>query len=108
MFQLEPARGRGDPRPRGVEVSYETIREWDLRFGRAFATTLKRPRPRPGDWDPEAADREIEIRPMLHRLVGRSALDLLERFAAKAENAIARERRTKPAQDGDEREGTEG
>ncbi|TWA55934.1 hypothetical protein FBZ85_13715 [Azospirillum brasilense] len=45
---------------------------------------------------------------MLHRLVGRSALDLLERFAAKAENAIARERRTKPAQDGDEREGTEG
>lgn len=60
-----------------------------------------------GDWDPEAADREIEIRPMLHLLVDGSALDLLERFAAEAESAIARERRTKPAQDGDEREGTE-
>ncbi|WP_174452588.1 hypothetical protein [Azospirillum baldaniorum] len=45
---------------------------------------------------------------MRHRLVDRSALDLLERFAAKAESAIARERRTKPAQDGNKREGTEG
>ncbi|MCW2239674.1 transposase-like protein [Azospirillum canadense] len=34
---------------RGIEVSYETIREWALRFGRAFANTLKRRRPKPGD-----------------------------------------------------------
>lgn len=34
---------------RGIEVSYETIREWGLRFGREFATTLKRRRPKPGD-----------------------------------------------------------
>jgi len=34
---------------RGIEVSYETIREWGLRFGQEFATTLKRRRPRPGD-----------------------------------------------------------
>lgn len=34
---------------RGIEVSYETIREWGLRFGREFANTLKRRRPRPGD-----------------------------------------------------------
>ncbi|QCO04564.1 IS6 family transposase [Azospirillum argentinense] len=34
---------------RGIEVGYETIREWGLRFGRAFATTLKRHRPQPGD-----------------------------------------------------------
>ena len=33
---------------RGVVVSYETIREWSLRFGRAYAKTLKR-RPQPGD-----------------------------------------------------------
>ncbi|WP_174436653.1 IS6 family transposase [Azospirillum brasilense] len=26
---------------RGIEVSYETIREWDLRFGRDFANTLR-------------------------------------------------------------------
>jgi hypothetical protein len=34
---------------RGVVVSYESIREWGLRFGRQFANTLKRRRPRPGD-----------------------------------------------------------
>src|SRR5918997_330773 len=34
---------------RGIVVSYETIREWSLRFGRAYANSLKRRRPRPGD-----------------------------------------------------------
>jgi putative transposase len=34
---------------RGAVVSYETIRDWGLRFGRLFANTLKRRRPRPGD-----------------------------------------------------------
>ena len=34
---------------RGIVVSYESIRAWGLRFGRAFANTLKRRRPRPGD-----------------------------------------------------------
>ncbi|KAA0593133.1 putative transposase [Azospirillum lipoferum] len=34
---------------RGIEVSYETIREWGLRFGRDFANTLKRRGPKPGD-----------------------------------------------------------
>ena len=34
---------------RGVVVSYETIREWSLRFGRTYAKTLKRRRPKPGD-----------------------------------------------------------
>ena len=34
---------------RGIVVSYESIRAWGLRFGRAFANTLKQPRPRPGD-----------------------------------------------------------
>ncbi|MCW2239474.1 IS6 family transposase [Azospirillum canadense] len=34
---------------RGIEVSYETIREWRLRFGREFANALKRRRPQPGD-----------------------------------------------------------
>lgn len=37
---------------RGIEVSYETIREWGLRFGRDFANTLRRRRPRPGDKTP--------------------------------------------------------
>jgi putative transposase len=34
---------------RGIVVSYETIREWGLRFGRLFANELKRRRPRPGN-----------------------------------------------------------
>src|SRR3954466_3337986 len=34
---------------RGIVVSYESIREWGLRFGRLFASKLKRRRPRPGD-----------------------------------------------------------
>ena len=34
---------------RGIEVSYETIREWGLRFGRELADRLKRCRPMPGD-----------------------------------------------------------
>jgi putative transposase len=34
---------------RGVVVSYESIRAWGRRFGRAFANALKRRRPRPGD-----------------------------------------------------------
>jgi len=34
---------------RGIIVSYENIREWSVRFGRMFASSLKRRRPRPGD-----------------------------------------------------------
>jgi putative transposase len=34
---------------RGIVVSYESIRDWGLRFGRMFANALRRRRPRPGD-----------------------------------------------------------
>src|SRR5258708_3570707 len=34
---------------RGIVVSYESIREWGLRFGRLFANMLKRRRPQTGD-----------------------------------------------------------
>jgi len=34
---------------RGIVVSYESIREWGLRFGRLFANLLKRRRPQTGD-----------------------------------------------------------
>jgi putative transposase len=33
----------------GVTVSYESIRDWSIRFGRLFATQLKRRRPKPGE-----------------------------------------------------------
>ncbi len=52
---------------RGVVVSYESIREWGLRFGRMFANTLKRRRPRPGDkWHLDEVF--IRIRGKLHYL----------------------------------------
>src|ERR671925_2347773 len=36
---------------RGLDISYETIRRWVLKFGPAFARNLRRLRPRPaGIW----------------------------------------------------------
>jgi putative transposase len=34
---------------RGVSLSYETVREWCLKFGRTYANGLRRKSPRPGD-----------------------------------------------------------
>jgi putative transposase len=34
---------------RGVTVSYETVREWCLKFGQPYASGLRRRSPRPGD-----------------------------------------------------------
>jgi putative transposase len=34
---------------RGFVVTYETVRQWGLRFGRAFANALRRREPRRGD-----------------------------------------------------------
>jgi putative transposase len=52
---------------REIVVSYESIREWGLRFGRLFANTLKRRRPKPGDkWHLDEVF--IRIRGKLHYL----------------------------------------
>src|SRR6476660_4783922 len=38
---------------RGVTLSYETVREWCLKFGQTYANDLRRKSPRPGDrWHP--------------------------------------------------------
>ncbi|MGP3690720.1 IS6 family transposase [Streptomyces sp. IBSNAI002] len=34
---------------RGIVVSYETVRRWCLKFGQAYANSLRRRRPQPGD-----------------------------------------------------------
>src|SRR3954466_8343945 len=39
---------------RGLEVSYETVRRWVLKFGPAFARNLRRLRPRPSAQRPPA------------------------------------------------------
>ena len=52
---------------RGIVVSYESIREWGLRFGRTFAMALKRRRPQPGDkWHLDEVF--IRIRGKIHYL----------------------------------------
>ncbi len=52
---------------RGIVVSYESIRDWGLRFGRLFVNELKRRRPRPGDkWHLDEVF--IRIRGRLHYL----------------------------------------
>src|SRR5258705_7600061 len=39
---------------RGLEVSYETVRRWVLKFGPGIARKLRRSPPRPSDpWDPD-------------------------------------------------------
>ncbi len=36
---------------RGIDVSYETVRRWALKFGQAYARKLRQTRPRPdGRW----------------------------------------------------------
>ena len=36
---------------RGIDVSYETVRRWSLKFGRVYAARIRRRRPRPsGRW----------------------------------------------------------
>ncbi len=34
---------------RGVTLTYETVRDWCLKFGQTFANELRRRRPRPGE-----------------------------------------------------------
>ena len=34
---------------RGIDVAYETIRQWVLKFGRAYAARIRKRRPRPSD-----------------------------------------------------------
>jgi putative transposase len=52
---------------RGIVVSYESIREWGLRFGQLFSNELKRRRPRPGDkWHLDEVF--VRIRGKLHYL----------------------------------------
>src|SRR5690349_2590892 len=44
---------------RGITVSHETVRQWGLKFGQAFANEIRRRLPRPGDkWHLD----EVEIR----------------------------------------------
>jgi putative transposase len=52
---------------RGVVVSYESIRQWCLRFGQEFAKRLRRRRPRPGDkWNMDEVF--VRIQGQLHYL----------------------------------------
>jgi putative transposase len=83
---------------RGTVASYETNREWGLRFGRLFANALKRRRPRPGDkWFlDEVFVRIQDKRRYLWRAVDQDGpvLDILvqSRRSAKAADRFFRKR----------------
>src|SRR6266478_4541893 len=86
---------------RGLEVSYETVRRWVLKFGPGFARRLRRSRPRPSDrWHLDemvvriagkrmylwrAVDHEGEILDMLvqRRRDSRAALRLMRKLLRK-------------------------
>ena len=86
---------------RGLDVSYETVRRWVLKFGATVAQRLRRRRPRPGDrWHLDemvvriagrrmylwrAVDHEGEILDMLvqRRRNKRAALRLLRKLLRK-------------------------
>jgi putative transposase len=86
---------------RGLEVSYETVRRWVLKFGPGFARRLRRSRPRPSDrWHLDemvvriagkrmylwrAVDHEGEVLDMLvqRRRDKRAALRLMRKLVRK-------------------------
>jgi len=45
-LHAELSRRRGTPRPAGLDISYETVRYWVLKFGPVIARRLRRRRPR--------------------------------------------------------------
>ena len=52
---------------RGILVSHETVRQWGLKFGQAFANRVRRRLPRPGDkWHLDEV--QITIAGKKHRL----------------------------------------
>src|SRR3981081_1289665 len=89
------------PAERGLEVSYETVRRWVLKFGPGFARRLRRSRPRPSDrWHLDemvvriagkrmdlwrAVDHEGEVLDMLvqRRRAKRAALRLMRKLRSK-------------------------
>src|SRR5215469_5326425 len=73
---------------RGIVVSYQSIREWGLRFGRIFATMLGQRRPQPGDkWSRDEVFIRIRGKPYdLWRAVDQDAnvLDILVQSRRRA------------------------
>ena len=79
---------------RGLDISYETVRRWVLKFGPAIARQLRQRRPRPSDrWHlqrPCAAGRaEVSIRLLLHeRPLKRGAAARSDSDSGKMERCV--------------------
>ena len=75
---------------RGVDVSYETIRCWTLKFGQAFAQNLRRSRPRPtGRWHLDEMVVKISGKKMwLWRAVDDEG-EVLDMLVQKCRNTVA-------------------
>ena len=54
---------------RGIDVSYETVRRWALKFGQAYARRLRTTRPRPdARWHLDEVFVSIDSVPQIHSL----------------------------------------
>ncbi len=73
---------------RGVDVSYETIRRWTVKFGPLIAHVLRRRQPRPGDvWHLDEVVVKIADRSYwLWRAVDHTAL-FLRKFCNRGETS---------------------
>src|ERR1700680_2247575 len=79
---------------RGLEVSYETVRRWVLKFGPGFARRLRRSRPRPSDrWRLD----EMVVRIAGKRMYLWRAVDHRGRGSRHAGSAPPRQARGTPA-----------
>ncbi|MCX4869706.1 IS6 family transposase [Streptomyces sp. NBC_00825] len=76
---------------RGVIVSYETIRRWCLKFGQAYANSLRRRCPRPGDkWHLDEVFIKINGGKYLWRAVDQDGMVLGTLVQARRDKAAAR------------------
>src|SRR4051794_30798589 len=76
---------------RGIDVSHETVRQWGLKFGQAFANQIRRRLPRAGDkWHlDEVAVKIAGVKHWLWRAVDQdgTVLDILVFFIFSGELA---------------------
>ena len=75
---------------RGIEISYETVRRWVLKFGPMFARNLRRLRPKPtGRWHLDEMVVSIQGRRMyLWRAVDQEG-EVLESYVTKTRDKAA-------------------
>ena len=78
---------------RGIDVTYETIRQWCLKFGQDYANQLRRRRPQPGDtWYLDEVFLTINSKRVVYLLVADHVLRLLPIRLRRVNQPVIRSR----------------